>query len=370
MDDLLLKVPKGLEGVVFTETKISKIDGAKGILIYRGYDATELSSLPFEKVAYLLLFGKLPDSAQLVDFSDELRSNRTIPDQLIEFLKSAPKESDPLSVLRTAVSMIGIYSKEKASEREAGISLTAKLPVMIAYHNRFRNGLGLVDPDRELGHAENYLHMISGKSPETKHVAALNSYLALLADHGMNASTFSCRVTISTLSDMYSAIVSAIGTLKGPLHGGAPSQVWEMLEDIGDKEKSRSWLMDRVDTGGRIMGFGHRIYRTQDPRSRVLKQIAKTIADPQMFELASSVEEDARSLLQAKHPERPLDTNVEFYSSLVLNAIGIPADMFTPTFACGRVVGWTAHALEQLSDNRLVRPTSEYVGPEGLVLRD
>lgn len=366
----MLKVPKGLEGVIFTETKISKIDGAKGILIYRGYDATELSALPFEKVAYLLLFGKLPDSAQLNDFSKQIRSNRTIPDQAIDFLKSAPKESEPLSVVRTAVSMLGIYSKENSSEKDAGISLTAKLPVIIAYYNRFRSGLRLIESDPTLDHAENYLHMISGNAPEDEQIAALNSYLVLLADHGMNASTFSCRVTISTLSDMYSAIVSAIGTLKGPLHGGAPSQVWDMLEEIGDKANSRSWLKERIETGGRIMGFGHRIYRTQDPRSRALKDIARKIADPQMFELAAAVEEDARSLLQAKHPERPLDTNVEFYSSLVLNAIGIPADMFTPTFACGRVVGWTAHALEQLSDNRLVRPTSEYVGPEGLVLKD
>lgn len=368
MDVSLIRVPKGLEGVIFTETKISKIDGAKGILVYRGYDATELAALPFERVAYLLLFGDLPDTSQLSDFSKQLRSNRTIPDRVVDFLKSAPTDADPLSVLRTATSMIGMYSRDPTSEKDAGISLTAKFPTMIAYYNRVRNNLALIEPEEDLSHAENYLHMISGKVPSNENVAALNSYLTLLADHGMNASTFSCRVTISTLSDMYSAIVAAIGTLKGPLHGGAPSQVWDMLKEIGNRSKSKPWLEERIESGGRIMGFGHRVYRTQDPRSRVLKQIAKRIADPSIFELASEVEEDARSLLQAKHPERPLDTNVEFYSSLVLDAIGIPTDMFTPTFACGRVVGWTANALEQLSDNRLVRPTSEYVGPEGLTI--
>lgn len=362
------KVPKGLEGVIFTETRISKIDGAKGILIYRGYDATELANLQFEKVAHLLLIGKLPDSDQLHDFSNQMRRNRTIPDQVIDFLKSAPKDADPLSVLRTASSMLGMYSKGNITEKDSGISLTAKLPVMNAFYNRIRNGQGLIEPESDLSHAENYLRMISGKDPSAEMSAALNSYLILLSDHGMNASTFSCRVTISTLSDMYSAIVSAIGTLKGPLHGGAPSEVWEMLQEIGEKSRSKSWLEERVKSGGRIMGFGHRVYRTQDPRSRVLKEIAKKIADHQIFELASAVEGDARALLQARHPERPLDTNVEFYSSLVLHAVGIPADMFTSTFSCGRVVGWTAHALEQLSDNRLVRPSSEYVGPEGLVL--
>ncbi len=365
----LITAPRGLEGVVVTQTKISKIDGQKGKLWYRGFDATELSSqLSFEEVSYLLWYGRLPSSEELQIFREKLALRRHPSAKEIEFVQKVPLTANPLAFLRTASSFIGMLGEKKFSPEEAAIDLSAKFPTVLAYFDHLRKGLEFVEPRPELSFAENYLRMLTGRKPPEEHVSALNSYFILLADHGLNSSTFSAIVTISTLTDYYSAIVSAIGTLKGILHGGAPSQVWEMFLEIGDQSKARKWLEERIDSGGRIMGFGHRIYRTEDPRSGALKIIAKRIASPEIFDLAESVEEDARKLLREKHPERALETNVEFYSSLVLNAIGIPTDMFTSTFACSRIVGWTAHVLEQLLDNRLFRPESEYVGPEGLSL--
>jgi citrate synthase len=266
------------------------------------------------------------------------------------------------------VSILGLNASDSVSPLESGIGLTAQFPTILAMYQRARKGLKAVLPRGDLGHAANYLYMLTERLPIERHAHALDAYLVLLADHGLNASTFAARVAISTLTDYYSAIISAIGTLKGPLHGGAPSQVWDMLQEIGQASKVTSWLSARLEKGDRIMGFGHRIYRTEDPRSKILKKLAKENAKPDTFLLASTVETEAIKLLQAKHPERPLDTNVEFYSSLVLNAVGIPTDLFTSTFACGRIVGWTAHIIEQLSDNRLIRPSAEYVGPEGLTL--
>jgi citrate synthase len=365
----LINVPKGLEGVVVAQTKISKIDGERGQLIYRGYDTTDLArKLSFEQVAYLLWFGKLPTHSELDNFSQGLKLERPLPKVATTFLQSSASSNSPLSVLRTVTSLLGMYSKDDEPTNETGMSLVAKFPVILTEHNRLRADSKIIRPNPDLSHAENYLFMLTGKVPAEAHVSALNSYLILQSDHGMNASTFAARVAISTLTDTYSAIVAAIGTLKGPLHGGAPSRVWEMLKEIGKKDNSRPWLKERIDSGQKIMGFGHRIYRTEDPRSRVLKEIARRVSDPEIYELATTVEEDARELLHKPHPERTLDTNVEFYSSLVLNAIGIPTDIFTPTFASARVVGWIAHIMEQLSDNRIFRPESEYVGPEDLCL--
>jgi citrate synthase len=365
----LITVPKGLEGVVVARTRISKIDGERGQLIFRGYDVTELArKLSFEQVAYFLWFGKLPSTSELNNFSKDLKSKRTLPKEATVFLKSSKGSKSPLSVLRTAASLLGMHVSEEEKPNETGSSLVAKFPTILTQHHRLFRSKILIKPKPELSHAENYLYMLKGKIPPQAHASALNSYLILQSDHGMNASTFAARVAISTLTDTYSAVVAAIGTLKGPLHGGAPSRVWEMLQEIGKKENSRPWLQRKIERGEKIMGFGHRIYRTEDPRSRALKEIAKEIADPKIYELATVVEEDARELLRRAHPDRVLDTNVEFYSSLVLNAIGIPADMFTPTFACARVVGWIAHIMEQLEDNKIFRPESEYIGPEGLHL--
>ncbi len=362
-----MRAPKGLEGVVVAETKISKIDGQAGKLIYRGYDVSDLAGkIPFEAVAYLLWMGRLPDQKELKTFTNRLAENRYIPNNVRAFIETVPKTANPLSVLRTAVSILGLNAKDDIPALDAGISLTAQFPTILAMFSRFRRGFKAVLPRGDLGHAANYLYMLTDRLPVEKHTKALDAYLTLLADHGLNASTFAARVAISTLTDYYSAIISAIGTLKGPLHGGAPSQVWEMFQEIGQPARVVPWLQARLEKGDRIMGFGHRIYRTEDPRSKILKSLAKENAKPDTFALASTVETEAIKMLQAKHPERPLDTNVEFYSSLVLNAVGISVDLFTPTFACGRIVGWTAHIVEQLSDNRLIRPSAEYVGPEGL----
>jgi citrate synthase len=365
----LLHAPKGLDGIVVTTTQISKIDGQAGKLIYRGYDIAQLAgNVPFEAVAHLLWRGRLPSPDELKSLKNKLAENRYVPNNVMAFLETAPRDANPLSILRTAVSIAGLHSSENLPALETGLILTAQFPTILAMYHRSRRRERLVLPRGDLDHASNYLYMLSGIPPKEAHARALDSYFTLLADHSLNASTFAARVATSTLTDVYSAIIAAVCTLKGPLHGGAPTEVWEMLQEIGEPLRAERWLNERVEKGERIMGFGHRIYRTEDPRSRILKSIAKQIANPKTFELASTVEAKARKILQARHPERALDTNVEFYSSLVLNAVGIPSDMFTATFASARVVGWTAHIIEQLSDNRLIRPSAEYVGPEGLSL--
>src|SRR5487761_229111 len=369
MSTPLQRAPKGLEGVIVTSTKITKIDGEAGKLIYRGYDITELAGkVSFEAVAHLLWKGRLPDAKELEAFKKKLAENRYVSNKIMAFIGAAPKDADPLTVLRTAVSIMGMQANENIPTLESAISLTSQFPTILAMYHNARRGRSVVLPRGDLGHAANYLYMLTGFVPKEKHAHALDAYFTLLADHGLNSSTFAARVATSTLTDVYSAVIAAICTLKGPLHGGAPKQVWDMLQSIGDPVKAVPWITEKLKEGDRIMGFGHRVYRTEDPRSKVLKTLAKENADQKMFTLADIVEKEATRLLHAQHPERPLDTNVEFYSSLVLNAVGISPDMFTPTFASARVVGWTAHIMEQLSDNRLIRPSSEYVGPEGLTL--
>lgn len=366
----LVVAPKGLEGVVVTKTAISKIDGEKGKLIIRGYDVVELASkFSFEEVAYLLWYGSLPSTGELSDFKGKLSSQNRLGPEIVRFIKTTPVDANPLSLLRTVTSLIGMREEKSKSEpASSAISLASKFPAILSSFDRSRKGLEIIEPSKDLSYSQNHLYMLTGKNPSKELSDALDSYLILLSDHGLNSSTFSAIVTISTLTDYYSAVTSAIGALKGPLHGGAPSQVWEMFSEIGDKKNARKWLEDRIESGGRIMGFGHRIYRTEDPRSKALKVIAGKIAKPEVFELADYVESTARELLRERHPERTLETNVEFYSSVVLNAVGIPVDMFTPTFACSRLFGWTAHILEQLFDNKLFRPDSEYVGPEDLAI--
>ena len=292
-----------------------------------------------------------------------------LPNQVIGFLKGESKVADPLSALQTSVSILGgLGSRNEPSLIDSSIGLTARMPTIVATYHRLRKGQEPVTPRPGLGHAANYLYMLNAKPGRPEHVHALDSYFTLLADHSLNASTFVARIAASTLTDVHSAVVAAISALKGPLHGGAPIYVWEMLQSIGTPENAESWLRDRLQKHDRIMGFGHRVYRTEDPRSRVLKELARQIVDPSLFKLATTVEDTARRLLREQHPERPIDVNVEFYSSVVLHAVGIPPELFTCTFACARTVGWTAHIVEQLQDNRLFRPDAEYVGPEGLTL--
>lgn len=363
-------VPKGLEGVIVASTELTKIDGQAGRLIYRGYDATELAgNVPYEAVAYLLWLGHFPADSELLQLREKLGKNRILPAVVEEFLANASKVAEPLSVLQTSVSILGgLDSTKSASIIDACIALTARMPTIVASYNRFHNNNRPLQPRTDLSHAANYLYMLTGKEPRPEHVHALDAYFTLLADHGLGASTFVARVAASTLTDVYSAVVAAISALKGPLHGGAPIYVWEMLQSIGKPERARAWLEKQLSKGDRIMGFGHRVYRTEDPRSRVLKRLAKELVEPDLFHLANTVENEARRLLKEVHPDRVIDTNVEFYSSLVLHAVGIPPELFTCTFACARSVGWTAHIVEQRKDNRLFRPESEYRGPADLDL--
>ncbi len=347
---------------------MTKIDGQAGRLVYRGYDATDLAgNVPYEAVAHLLWFGQLPTVGQLSELREKFGRNRKLPAVVDDFLETASKIAEPLSLLQTSVSILGgLESAKTGSIVDTSIALTAQMPTIVASYHRFRQNLKPLEARPDLGHTANYLYMLTGKVPGIQQARALDSYFTLLADHGLGASTFVARVAASTLTDVYSAVVAAISALKGPLHGGAPIYVWEMLQSVGRPERAREWLRERLERGDRIMGFGHRIYRTEDPRSRVLKRLAQQLVDPELFNLASTVEREARELLRRAHPNRTIETNVEFYSSLVLHAVGIPPELFTCTFACARSVGWTAHIVEQRQDNRLFRPEAEYKGPQDL----
>ncbi|HZU67576.1 MAG TPA: citrate synthase/methylcitrate synthase [Ktedonobacteraceae bacterium] len=356
----------GLEGVVAATTALSKVEGTEGRLIYRGYNIHDLArTTSFEEIAYLLWFGQLPNRTQLVDLKVRLLAERSMPADVLQVLRNLPATTEPMDALRTAVSAWGAATIHGQPSLEQAIALTARFPVFLAAFHRLRNGLEPLESHPELGYAANYLYLLTGQVPKEEHVKALDAYLVLLADHGMNASTFTARIVASTGSDIVSAIVAAIGALKGPLHGGAPSKVRDMLQAIGTREQAEEWLKNALARGERLMGFGHRIYKTEDPRAEELRELAR-LADPQEFALARHVEELALALLHEQKPGRRLYTNVEYYSAVLLASVGLPGDMFTPTFAASRVAGWTAHILEQVGNNRLIRPESEYVGPMNL----
>lgn len=356
----------GLEGVVAATTAISKVDGAAGRLIYRGYDIHDLAcNASFEEVAHLLWFGRLPNRQEFEDLSAKLVAERTIPDIVMQTLRALPAGTDPLDALRTAVSSWGALSVSGLPTVEQSIAVTARSPLFLAAFHRLRCGEEPLESRPELGHAANYLYLLTGEIPREEHVRALNSYMVLLADHGMNASTFTARIVASTESDIVLALIAGIGALKGPLHGGAPSKVQDMLRSIGKIENADSWLRDAITHGGRVMGFGHRIYKTTDPRAEELREMAR-VADPTGFGFARGVEELALALLAELKPGRRLYTNVEYYSATLMASVGLPSDLFTPTFAVSRCAGWTAHILEQLGYNRLIRPEADYTGPVGL----
>ncbi len=353
----------GLEGIVAATTTLSRVEGTAGRLTYHGYNIHDLArTTTFEEIAYLLWFGKLPTRMELVDLKVRLLEERTLPTVVLQVLSDLPSTTAPMDALRTAVSAWGAATIQGKPNLDQAIALTARFPVFLSAFHRLRNGLKPLESHPELGYAANYLYLLSGHMPKEEHVRALDAYLVLLADHGMNASTFTARVVASTESDIASAVVGAIGALKGPLHGGAPSKVQDMLEAIGTQDRAESWMRDALARGERLMGFGHRAYKTEDPRAEELREMAR-LADPQEFILARRVEELALALLEEQKPGRRLYTNVEFYSAVVLASVGLPRDLFTPTFAASRVVGWTAHILEQVANNRLIRPEADYTGP-------
>jgi citrate synthase len=357
---------RGLEGVVANTTRLSDVIGDKGQLIYCGYDINELAGkVSYEEVVYLLWNNKLPNRKELEGFVNQLRSQRNLPEGVVDFIKAAPKNAAPMDVIRTGVSMLGLYDpnirKEATVEmgKQRARSITAKIGVIAAYFHRARNSQPLPPVCEDLSEAAHFLYLMTGEPPSKEAADTLDVAFVLHADHGMNASTFSARVTISTLSDMYSAITSAIGTLKGPLHGGANEEVIHMLEEIGSEDKVDAYIDKQLAQKKKIMGIGHRVYKTLDPRAPHLRAMAiklsEKIGEPKWIRMSGRIAE----LMKQK---KNLNANVDFYSATVYYSLGIPTDLFTPVFAIARTAGWTAHVLEQLEDNRLYRPLSEYVG--------
>ncbi len=358
------KYVPGLEGIIGAQTAISMVDGANGRLVYQGYVIADLAEeMSFEEVAFLLWEGRLPNRSELEALSAELGGSRELTDAARDTLAALPVDTDPMDALRSVVSVQGVEHRLAKPTRPLAIHATASFPTILATFYRRQKDLEPVEPRRDLGHAANYLYMMNGKEASPEIVRALNTYLVLLADHGMNASTFTARVVASTESDLISCLVGAIGALKGPAHGGAPSAVIEQIEQIGTADNAKPWMRDARKRGVRFMGFGHRVYRVYDPRAKILKEMCERM-NPKFYALARAVEETALTILHEEHPERPQSTNVEFYSAGVLQAIGLPKEYFTPTFAVSRVAGWSAHVLEQAAHNRIIRPQSEYIGPE------
>ena len=313
--------------------------------------STELAGkASFEEVAHLLWIGHLPTRAELSDLQSKLESQRALPKAVIDVLRLLPADTAPMDALRTGLSALGAIDHERfepAPDLDQAIALAARFPGILAAYFRVRQGLDPVTPVAGHNTAQNYLHQLFGKEPEERHWKPLETYLVLLADHGMNASTFTARVIASTQSDICSALTGAVGALKGPLHGGAPSKVLDMLNDIGSAENVDAWLNAALDRGDRLMGFGHRVYKAEDPRAEILREMARTASDPAFFALSKATEEKALAALNERKPGRRLYTNVEFYSAAVLAAVGLPGDMFTPTFAVSRSVGWSAHVLDK-----------------------
>lgn len=358
---------KGLEGIVAANSGVCYIDGDAGVLAYRGIDIHELAEKSsFEEVTYLLWHGKLPSASELKQFSSSLAEARELPDGVIELLKSFPKTATPMEVLRTAVSALSFYDvDEKAVDHDSNVrkafALTAQIPMIVAAFDRIRNGRDVIPADKSLSHAGNFLLMLCGNKPSETATKTFDVALVLHADHEFNASTFAARVIAATLADMHSAITGAIGALKGPLHGGANEAVMRMLFAI-DKagedpvEHVRKMLADKK----KISGFGHRVYHTEDPRATHLRQMSEQLGtadgNPKWYEMSRAIEVYVKN-------EKKLNANVDFYSASTYTTLGIAIDLFTPIFAISRIAGWAAHVIEQLDDNRLIRPRAEYIGP-------
>ncbi len=361
----MAEVSKGLEGVVANESALSNVEGKEGKLSYLGYKIDELvEHTTFEEVMYLLHRGALPNRSQLEEFTKALRDQRELPQGVIDFLKGAPKDAGPMDVIRTGVSMFGLYDtrgsdQDQALNEERSMSICAKMPLIIAAFHRFRQGKELVEPRKDLGEAAHFLYLISNEDPGAEAAKTLDVAYILHADHGMNASTFSARVTIATLSDIYSAITSAVGTLKRPLHGGANEGVIHMLEEIGSEDKVDEYVAGKLERKEKIMGIGHRVYKTLDPRAPHLQKMAIKLTEELGEAKWIKMSERIATIMREK---KGLNANVDFYSATVYYSLGIPTDLFTPIFAISRAAGWTAQVLEQLADSRLYRPLTKYTG--------
>jgi citrate synthase len=360
--------PKGLEGIVATNSSVCYIDGDRGVLAYRGIDVHELADhSTFEETCYLLWFGRLPKAGELRDLQQRLAQERNLDPGIIEFLRSAPKSALPMDVLRTAVSALAFYDADvKNNDHDANvrkaIRLTSQIAMIVASYDRIRKGKPVVEPDRSLSHAANFLLQLNGTKPSPTAEHALDIALILHADHELNASTFAARVTAATLADMHAAITSAIGALKGPLHGGANEAVFRILDAIAHANSDPvDHVRNMLAQKKKIPGFGHRVYHTEDPRATHLRVMSRDLGrssgQPQWYEMSEKIEKFVKA-------EKKLNANVDFYSASTYHVLGIDEDLFTPVFAVSRISGWTAHVIEQLDDNRLIRPRAEYVGPD------
>jgi citrate synthase len=364
---------KGLEGVVVAATEISHVYGKEGRLVYRGYEIEDLAkNATFEEVCHLIWFGELPTRSQLEDLKGKLISEAPVHPRIIDMLRMIPKDGHPMATLRTLASALSAFDgdaedmSEEANQRKA-IRLTGQMVTLTAAIDRVRNDKEPLAPRKNLTLAGNLLYMLRGEDADELSTRIIDVALTLHAEHGMNASTFAARVTAGTLSDMHSAITSAIGTLKGPLHGGANEQVMHMLLQIDNPESAQQWVRDALGHGDKIMGFGHRVYKTTDPRAPILKQLAEELAQRGGNTRWLQISEHIQTVMREEMEKRgkPIYPNVDFFSASVYYTLGIPMDLFTNVFACARTLGWTAHVIEQLKDNRLIRPQSEYIGPMG-----
>lgn len=365
---------RGLEGVIAGRTANSTVDGQNGVLIYKGYDIHDLApNCGYEEVLYLLWHEDLPNRDQLERLKQAEAAEREMPDAVYELIDAAPDTAHPMSILQAAAAMLGVVDPEtedagQEANRRKAVRAVGRFPTIIAHVDRFRRGVGSIQPRKDLGRAANFLHMLHGREPKESHARALDLYWVLTIDHGYgNASTFASRVVASTLPDLYSAISAAVGALKGPLHGGAPTDVLEVLEEVGSPERVENFVKEWLDAGRRIPGIGHRVYKTWDPRVRHLEETSRRLAreapDPELFELAKRLEEVSLEALRRRKPDYALYPNVEFFTATLQHYIGIPGYLFGSMFAASRVGGWTAHVLEQQADNRLIRPRGEYTGP-------
>ncbi|MFB7334222.1 citrate synthase [Streptomyces adustus] len=366
-------VPPGLAGVVVTDTEIGDVRGVEGFYHYRQYSAVELAQTRgFEDVWHLLVHGGLPDAEQGAAFAARTAELRRLPDGVraaLPAIAAAGGDSGPLAGMRTALSLLGaaqgfrpVYDIDAARRREDTVVAAAAVPTLLTALHRLRSGLAPVEPRADLSYAANYLYMLTGVEPDPRKARAVEQYLISTIDHGFNASTFTARVIASTGADVAACLVGAVGALSGPLHGGAPSRALDTLDAIGTPERIDPWIRERVLAGERIMGFGHAVYRTEDPRSRMLREIALEFGGPRV-DFAVEVERRVEAILAELKPGRELHTNVEFYAGVVMELCGLPRSMFTPTFAAGRVVGWSANILEQAEDSKIIRPVARYVGP-------
>jgi citrate synthase len=359
----------GLEGVVAAQTRLSHVDGAAGQLIIAGFPLEEITPrASFEEMVYLLWTGDLPDSRQLGEFREALAQNRSLPPAVMQLLSAAAAAKiNSMDALRIAAGALSLTLPSNQGEWAENLAILGRMPSLVAAYWRLFNGEQPIEPRSDLGHSANYLYMLSGQIPPQARTRALDTYLNSVIDHGLNASTFTARVIISTGSDLFSAIVGAIGALKGPLHGGAPGPALNMVFEIGATSRAEPYLRQKLERGERLMGFGHRVYKVRDPRADVLSQAAERLyqqaGDMELYGLAKAVERTALNLLEEYKPGRHLQTNVEYYTALLLHGLDLPVELFSPTFAISRAAGWIAHSREQQRQNRIIRPQSQYVGP-------